>query len=119
MQVLRTSRAALFALLAGLIVGACATAYESTLESWKGAPAVELMAAWGPPHERFLDDQGRRIYQWSYREIGEGRSDAAFHYQKSGERTAPFCQTRFVVDESGVIRGWAYRGNDCFGAPRS
>ena len=79
-----------------------------TLNSWKGAPADELTASWGPPHEQFRDDDGRKVYQWSFREIGENASAAGFHYQAKGPEKKPYCHTRFYIDDADRIEGWAF-----------
>lgn len=118
MPAMNRPRAALFALCAGLPLAACGTAYDRTLDSWVGAPVASLTDSWGPAHMRFRDDEGRRVYQWSFREIGGRQTAAAFHYQQERDRTPPYCETRIFVDDGGVVRGWAWRGNDCFGTPR-
>jgi hypothetical protein len=121
------------ALALALLLAGCATTanYETTLDSWTGRSADDLIRAWGAPtgtmqmpggntllvYERGSSyttpttvtpgqTTGRVIGNTYYATTSPGRVSG-------GQRINFWCKTEFEVDGSGQLVRWRYEGNRC------
>jgi hypothetical protein len=113
--------------IACLILAGCATTanYEKMLDTWVGAPELELVRSWGPPI-RSYETSGRKflVYQSNRNVVIRGTApsytttfvgNTAFINPVGGSpsRNVEFkCQTTFELSEAKVV-SWRYEGNDC------
>ncbi|MCG8548313.1 MAG: hypothetical protein MJE12_29290 [Alphaproteobacteria bacterium] len=81
-----------------LLVSACADfeAYQHRLDAWIGHSAKDLVQRWRTPESVIPLQDGGQVLLY-----------------KTPVVVGMFCETRFIVDDTGVIRKWAYYGNDC------
>lgn len=113
-----SSRPLAVIMMAGAVIAAaaCSTTspFVSRLDSWRGAPVHELLAAWGPPALKGRDLAGRQtvIYEMPT------SVDAVREYASAGPwpgRLPPNrgCRVAFTLDPQGQIVASAARGQDC------
>jgi len=53
--------------IAALLLSSCATSgkFKSTMDSWVGRTADDMVASWGPPQSSYRMSDGRQVLQWS------------------------------------------------------
>lgn len=115
------------AIAAVLLLAGCATTakYEAMLNTWLGAPEVELARSWGAPIGSYQAGNSRFLTFASSRNVF--LPGQAPQYQTSfvgntayttlvGGRPAQnlqfACTTTFEI-VNGRVFGWRYEGNDC------
>jgi hypothetical protein len=121
----------LFLLWGAMVFVAMLTEPESNrayAETWRGAPATELIEAQGLPRETVFRSDGGPVIRYHlgpWRGLkGRTYPGSAFNalfgnrYMQSGVHlyTAPahtYCDIEFVANAAGVIEEIAYSGNDC------
>lgn len=117
------TRALALGALALLTAGCATTAkYEAFLNTWIGAPEKALISSWGTPH-RVYDSDGTRWITFVKTETTHlSGSSPTYVKNKKGDYvpvggSAPqtitsTCETTFEL-ESGTVRSWRHRGDDC------
>ncbi len=109
-----------------LITGCATTAnYEKMLDSWVGAPELDLIRTWGPPLSAY-ETSGRKflVYSSSRNVILPGVAptytttiigNTAYTNRVGGtpsQNIGLACQTTFEIYGERVA-SWRYEGNDC------
>lgn len=90
------------------------------LKAWIGKDVDSLIAAWGAPKRRHVDDNGNNVYVFANNGIiptpGEPRTATA----AKADEAAPikfslnfYCDVSFRVRPNKRIVGWRYVGNNC------
>lgn len=121
----------LLTLSAIALIGCATTAgYEQMLNSWVGAPEVELVRKWGPPANTYETAGSKFIVYRHGRNMfmpgTPGTTTTQFvgntAYTTTSPGIAPMnlsfsCETNFEIRE-GRVFSWRYNGNDCLAEPR-
>lgn len=114
------------AVIAAFALSACSTtnAMSGIINSWKGEPISAVSAQWGlPDSERTI--LGQHLYRWSNRGVATvpgvtytsgtivgGRLSTVS--TTTGGGTFEFtCDIELAVDQSQLVTGGQWRGNDC------
>ena len=122
-----------FLLIASLVIllGCATTAnYEKMLNSWVGAPELDLVRRWGPPIQSY-ETSGRKflVYSNSRNIFLPGTAptytttvigNTAYTNRVGGtpaQNIGLSCQTTFEIFQERVV-SWRYEGNDCTARPQ-
>ena len=103
----------------GCSVAGCATtsAYERSLDGWKGRSDVELIKARGAPAETF-DSNGHKFLVYLSSTIAPFSLMPNTLGAHADHTKSKFCTTVFDT-AGGVVVDWAIKGNDCANEPLS
>lgn len=110
-----------------VLLSACATAgkYRTLLDSWVGAPEINLVRSWGPPQQAYQSgDRKFLVYSRQANMVLPGAAptyqtrvigNTAYTNQYGGypAQNVPLsCVTTFEVHEERIV-SWQTQGNHC------
>jgi predicted transcriptional regulator len=111
--------------------------YEAKLDTWIGESEDSLIASWGVPDKTYDMRDGKKAVEYVRRDIVEtggyaytlpqttyetgtigdqaysGTSTTYTRETEPVQKYRLFCQTSFVIDQSGKIESWHHEGNNC------
>ncbi len=113
-----------------LLLTGCATTanYQQKLNQWHGAPAQQLINAWGYPDSSVKLPNGDWVYMYLHQQTysapvssvpafrPRGAPDysmGSYNYPIPAQTVSLYCRTWFEMDHQNVIVNTNFEGNNC------